>query len=335
MTDATSRHRWGIMGAGGISRRFAVGVGNVDGGELLAVGSSSPQRVETYADEVGAPRAYGSYDQLVADDDVTVVYVGNNHLDHVPAAHLAIEAGKAVLVEKPLAMTATEATELFEHAAARQVFVMEAMWTRFLPATKVLLAMLADGVIGRVRRAEISFGADVDPVNAPRIFDPARAGGSLLDRGIYPISIAHMLIGPADEVVEATAELGGGIDRYTRIVARHGGCEAVLTSACDRQLANTLVLEGDLGRIVVPDPLIRPKSFEIQRGGQTEVVERSFDVHGFEYEIEATHEALEAGWIEHPDWTHADTLATHSVMDEVRRRVGLVYPFEAGPPPAR
>ncbi len=334
MNSDRAPHRWGILGAGGISRRFAVGLGNVEGAELLAVGSTSPQRVEAYAQEVGAPRAYGSYGQLVADEDITVVYVGNNHVDHVPAAHLAVEAGRSVLVEKPLALSASEATDLFAHAAERGVFVMEAMWTRFLPATKVLRQVLRDGAIGKVRTAEISFGAEVDPVQAPRIFDPERGGGSLLDRGIYPIAIAHMLLGPCEEVVEATSELSGGIDRFTRIVARHGDCEATLTSACDRRLPNTIVLEGDRGRIVVPDPLIRPKSFEIHHGESIEVVARPFEVHGFEYEIEATHQAMEAGWLEHPDWAHGDTLATHAVMDEVRRRVGLVYPFEQDPPTA-
>jgi predicted dehydrogenase len=323
-------HRWAILGAGDISRQFASDLGNVEDGALVAVGSSSADHAATFAEEVGALRGHGSYEEAAA-DDVTVAYVGNNHNDHATAAGIAIDAGRHVLVEKPLAMSRAEAAALFERSRDRGVFAMEAMWTRFLPHIAAVRAALEDGAIGTVREARLTLGRD-QRGSYDRIFDPHRAGGALLDMGIYPVSIAQMLLGPPDDVLDATARIEGGIDLETTITARYGPATVVITTAADRRLQSTAELEGDRGRLVVPDALHHADRFELHRDGDVEVVPAPFEGHGFEYEIREVQRCIEAGLLESPSWTHKDTLATHGVLDEVRRRIGLVYPFESGPP---
>ncbi|TDT14908.1 putative dehydrogenase [Ilumatobacter fluminis] len=325
--------RWAILGAGGISERFAGCLARVDDAQLLAVGSRRPESVAQFATRVGAIKAYGSYDELVDDDDIDIVYVGNDHVDHVPTALLCVERGRHLLVEKPLGVRRDDAERLFTAARDAGTFVMEAMWTRFLPALQAARRVARSGQLGRLVSAEFSFGAVVDPHKSPRIFDPWRAGGALLDRGIYPISMAHMLLGPATQVVHASSRIRDGIDLETTATVRHGEVLVHYRAACDTSVPNTATLIGERARLTIPAVLIRPERFMIRTSDGTEQThEHPLDGHGFEHEIRAVHEALDNGWLEHPDWKHADTLDTHAVMDEIRRRTGLRFPFEPNEP---
>lgn len=325
-------YRWGIIGAGDISRKFATDLRNVAGAELVAVGSRSPDHVGTYADDVGAARGHGSYADLVDDPEVDCVYVGNNHLDHVRAARLAVEAGKPVLVEKPLGVSRGEVAELLRLALDRRVFVMEAMWTRFLPGTAALVSRVSDGAIGRVATAQLDLGIADRPPDS-RLYDPERAGGALLDVGVYPVSIARMVLGDLVDV-RATARMEGGVDRATDISASTAdGVRVRMRCAVDEALPNTATFVGDAGRIQVDAPLHHSHRFTIvSDDGGREVVETAFGGHGFEFEIAEVHECLDQGLVQSRRWTHRDTLATQAVLDEVRRQIGLVYPFEDGPP---
>ena len=199
MTPITSETiHWGILGPGSISHQFATGLQSVPAAKLLAVGSRFQEKADAFADKFGAPKRHGSYEALAADPDVHVIYIATPHPQHKDAALLCLEHGKAVLCEKPFTVNAKEAEEVIASARAKDLFVMEAMWSRFFPAMAHVRKLIADGAIGEARMLQADFGfrAGVNPES--RLFNLAYAGGGLLDVGVYPISLASMLFGAPD-----------------------------------------------------------------------------------------------------------------------------------------
>lgn len=317
---------WGILGAGRIAGRFASEARLVPGARLVAVGARSAERAAEFARQNGVERACGSYADLVADPEVDAVYVATLHPTHCEHTLLALDAGKAVLCEKPFAVNADQARQMIERARARRLFLMEAMWTRFNPITVQVQQWLADGLIGEPRLATIDFGfrAAWDP--ASRILNPTLAGGALLDVGVYVLAYASMIFGrPAQ--IRAAAHIGEtGVDEQTALVLKYdGGQLASLTCAVRTATPQTARIDGTAGAIEIPAfwhattaRLIRPDRPPLEATGD----------HGFRYEIAEVMACLQAGRSESPNMPLAETLAIAETMDEARRQIGLRYPFE-------
>lgn len=317
---------WGILGAGRIAARFASEARLTPGARLVAVGSRSAEKAAAFAAQNGVGRACGSYAELVADPDVDAVYVATLHPWHCEHTLLALEAGKAVLCEKPFAVNAAQARQMIERARARRLFLMEAMWTRFNPISTQVRQWLAEGRIGEPRLATIDFGfrAPWDPQS--RILNAALAGGALLDVGVYVLAYASMIFGrPAQ--VRAVAHIGDtGVDEQTAIALKYaGGQLASLTCAVHTPSPQAARIDGTEGAIEIPAfwhaetaRLLRPRQEPITATGD----------HGFRYEIAAVMACLAAGQTESPDMPLDETLAIAETMDEIRRQIGLKYPFE-------
>lgn len=317
---------WGILGAGRIAGRFAAEAKLVPGARLVAVGARSAERAAQFAQQNGVARAYGSYADLVADPEVDAVYVATLHPQHCEHTLLALDAGKAVLCEKPFAVNADQARQMIERARARRLFLMEAMWTRFNPITVQVRQWLADGLIGEPRLATIDFGfrAAWDP--ASRILNPTLAGGALLDVGVYVLAYASMIFGrPAQ--IRAAAHIGAtGVDEQTAMVLKYdGGQLASLTCTVRTSTPQAARIDGTAGAIEVPAfwhattaRLSRPDQPPLEATGD----------HGFRYEIAEVMACLAAGRTESPAMPLDETLAIAETMDEIRRQIGLRYPFE-------
>ena len=187
--------RWGILGTGRVAGRFAQALRELDDARLLAAGSRRLATAEAFARHHGVERAYGSYAQLAADPDLDIVYVASPHALHREHSLLCLEAGRAVLCEKPFALNATEAREVIASARSRGLFCMEAMWTRFLPAMRRLTELVDAGAIGELRMVTAQLGFPSEPDPSSRLFDPALGGGALLDLGVYPLALASQLLG--------------------------------------------------------------------------------------------------------------------------------------------
>jgi predicted dehydrogenase len=324
--------RWGILAPGWIAQTFAEGVRAHTRQEIRAVGSRSLERAQAFATEVGAGAAYGSYEELVADPDVDVVYVASPHSEHRDHALLAIEAGKAVLVEKAFARSAAQAREVFDAAERQGVFAMEAMWTRFLPHTDVVRQCLEQGLLGDVHTVMADHGQLLYPDGPQRLSDPALAGGALLDLGVYPVSFAHFALG-AFESVTATGVLTDlGVDSQESITVRTAthalgllGTTMLTKTPTVATVCGTrarLDIGGDFYTTGVPVRLFTPDG-ELHD-------EYAFPVQGHRLDFEAAEVArcVSAGLSESPLLPWSETIAVMETMDEVRRQVGVRYPGE-------
>lgn len=258
---------WGILGTGRIAAKFAPDLALAPACRAVAVGSRDAARARDFASRFAIPRAHGSYLELVQDPEVDVVYVASPHPWHREHCLLAIDHGKAVLCEKPFAMSAAEAGEVVSRARARGVFLMEGMWTRFFPAMTRLREFLRAGLIGEVRAIHAAFGFRAAQDPADRLLNKRLGGGALLDVGIYPLSLAAMVLG-TDLEVRALSHIGAtGVDEQTALLLRSPtGAVATLACAVRTELPGDAFILGTHGRIHVPAPFWRPRELRWEKG---------------------------------------------------------------------
>ncbi|NJN82561.1 MAG: Gfo/Idh/MocA family oxidoreductase [Caldilineaceae bacterium] len=322
--------RWGILGTGSIARKFATGLGALADAELVAVGSRTAESASRFADEFAIPARHASYAALAADPTVDAIYIATPHTLHKENMLLCLNAGKAVLCEKPFTINASEAQEAINLARARGLFLMEAMWTRYLPLMVELRHRLADGQIGEIRMISADFGYRAAFNPERRTFDPALGGGALLDVGVYPISLASMLLGAPSRIV-SLAELGEtGVDEQSAMILGYPGGElAVLHTAVRTQTPHDATIMGTAGSIRIHTPWWVPRSMTISVAGeQPELVEIPFEGNGYNYEAAELHTCLREGKHESAIMPLDETLQIMQTMDTIRGQWGMKYPME-------
>lgn len=323
----TSPIRWGILGTGGIAHKFTADLLRLPGHEVAAVGSRAPRTADAFAAEFGLPRAYGTYAELAADGEVDVVYVATPHSGHYDAARTCLEAGRAVLVEKPLTPAAADAEKLVAYARDRGLFLQEGMWTRFNPLIVKLRELVADGAIGTVTAvyADFCWAPPYDP--ASRFWSPELAGGALLDLGVYPLAFAWMLLG-APGTVQATATLAPtGVDANTGILLGYdSGAVALLHCGLTAQSPQTATVVGTGGRIELPALFYRPTSMTLRRAGaEPETFGLELDGNGFTYEAEEVARCLRTGLLESPHLPLDETIAILRTTDTITAQLGTAH----------
>jgi predicted dehydrogenase len=322
--------KWGILGPGKISltilRDFRLA-----GLEVLAVGSRSLDRAKEYAEANSVPRAYGSYQDLVSDPDLDIIYVSTTQNAHFDNAKLALEAGKHVLVEKPFTINALEAKKLQELAASKGLFLMEAMWTRFLPNHMDLFEKLHAGVIGDPLYVIADHNQDIPPTRAPRLYDPALGGGALLDLGVYPISFAHRVFGKPQKI-STTAELSDlGIDLAVGTIFEYQrNAMALCHSSIRVNGPLTAAIMGTVGRIELRRPFFEHSEFTVynQAGEATYSYNGKIEGRGMQFQGLEVERCIRAGLTESPIMRVSETVEIMEVMDEIRAQAGIVYPGE-------
>ena len=340
MTSETTV-RWGILATGKIAHAFARDLHETPGAELVAVGSRRIESAEAFAAEHGG-RAHGSYEELVADADVDVVYIATPHSFHLENARLAFEAGKHVLCEKPLTLSTGDAEEMVALARQHDRFLMEAMWTACHPTIAALRRRLSEGEFGTPRHFHAELGFVVTADASDRMYDPRLGASALLDMGIYPLTVAHLLFGAAESVKavgDTQAAPGGVFDRDVAMVGRYpGGVLATLTASITSWSSRAAAIATDRGRIDLDDfhhptrAVFTPKapvaSWTEEQGAIEPVeIEPEGELIGVGYgnEIAEVGRCLREGLRESPLVPHEQTLTLLRQMDEVRRQIGVTY----------
>lgn len=322
--------RWGIAATGKIAGQFAAGLAMVDDAEAVAVGSRAQTSADAFGDRWGIPRRHGSLDALAADPEVDVVYVASPQSVHHDDVVRFLRAGKHVLCEKPFALNAAEAEAMVGEARKRGLFLMEAIWSRFLPAYVALREVLASGRIGepQVVEADFGFALPYDPVH--RLFDLALGGGSLLDLGIYPIQLCSLVFGGAPDQVAAVGHLGpSGVDERVAAVLGYGdGRLGVVQSAITVGLSCRARISGTEGWIDLPPFMHCPQHLTVTVGGVAERVDTSYEGEGLRFQVPEVHRCIREGLVESPVLPHAETVGIARALDAIRAQVGLRYPTE-------
>jgi predicted dehydrogenase len=320
---------WGFIGAGAIANRFMAGLMQVPDAYLAAVSSRTYEKARTFAGKYNA-KVYKSTEELIADEDVDIVYVATPHTVHRENTLMAIEMGKPVLCEKPMAPNAKMVTEMVQAARKKRVYLMEAMWTRFFPAMKKVREWLDEGRIGKVQFVTADFGYYEEEDPSKIIFDPNTAGGSLLDVGIYPIAFAFMVFGKKPNRITGLADMAStGVDAAMGCtLGFEGGGLALLYSAMNAETPQVAEIIGQKGRIVIPQ-FWSPREAHLYIGGELiESFKGDHEGEGYQFEIAAVQEDIRNGRLENELMPLDESIAIAEVMDELRSQWGLVYPFE-------
>ncbi|MGI6017955.1 MAG: Gfo/Idh/MocA family protein [Marvinbryantia sp.] len=321
--------KMGILGAGNIAKTMARTIREMPEVTSWAVASRNLEKAQAFADEFGFVNAYGSYEELVSDPEIDLIYVATPHSHHFAHAKLCVEHGKAVLVEKAFTQNALQAKELLTLAKKKKVFVTEAIWTRYMPSRKIMDDLIAEGVIGTPYSLYATLSYPI--ADKERIAQPELAGGALLDIGIYALNFASMIFG--DDVKEQRVEAilsDKGVDLAENITLIYNDNKmAVLHSDVRVSDNREGAVYGDKGCLIVQNinncERITVFNNEHKIVRELEVPKQ---ITGYEYEVLACMEALEKGLLECPQMPHAQTIHMMEVMDELRRKMGVVYPGE-------
>jgi predicted dehydrogenase len=300
---------------------------HVPGASVVAVASRSAERAKAFADRFGIARAYGSYAEIVADDEVDVLYLTTPHPQHYEIALAGIEAGKALLVEKTFTATVAGAGEVIAAARDRGVFVMEAMWTRFQPAIVTARRLVDEGAIGEIRQVQADLGVDraYDPTH--RLFDPAQGGGAMLDLGVYPVSFAHYFLGEPATVDVVGSLAPTGVDYEAGVLLGYpDGRSASILMSLRNPTPGAARMFGTGGWIEVPPRFHHPKHIVLHRaGGDPETIERPPLGRGYSHELLEVTQGVQAGWTESAVMPLDDTLAVQRTLNYACERLGVFH----------
>lgn len=322
--------RWGILACGKIAKKFAADLKLVEDGELIAVASRDVERAKQFAADFPAKYVFSSYEELVNCEEVDAIYVASPHSHHHEHTLLCLNHGKAVLCEKAFAINQHQAKEMIDLARTKKVFLMEALWTRFLPHYLKVRDMIAEGKLGELKGVLANFGFKPPEPVSPRLFEPALGGGSLLDIGIYPVFLAQSILGVPDSITAKMDPAHTGVDEQCSMVFHYkNGMTANLFSTLASNLETDADIFGTKGRIRLTNRFYEPSATiqyypDIITSRTIIPIEKEAG-WGYQHEIRHVNECLQKGLTESPVWSLDDTFNLMQTLDRIRKEMGLIY----------
>jgi predicted dehydrogenase len=321
--------RWGIIGPGKIAHSFVRDLKLVGDAELTAVASRSLEKASAFGREYNVANCFGSYEELFRSDTADVLYIATPHTSHAQLSIAAMNHGKHVLCEKPMGVSINEVRAMTDAARKNKVFLMEALWSRFNPSIRKVKQLVDEGAIGTVKflRADFGFYA-LDRELSGRLLNPALAGGSLLDIGIYPAFLAYLFLGSPDRILSSSKFLENGVETQTAMILDYTGSQAQLYSGLTCHTGMEAEIGGSTGTIYLHPRWHETQGYSIRKDGQTTSYELPTLGKGYSHEIEEVHRCLRAGKTESDLWSLQNSTDLINLLDEVRRQNTIVFPFE-------
>ncbi len=320
-------YRWGILGAGRIAEKFATALNYTDGAELYAIASRDTAKGQAFAGRYGAAKQYSRYEDLVTDPAVDIIYIATPHVFHCEQTLLCLRHQKAVLCEKPLALNEREVTKMVGEARRQEVFLMEGMWSRFMPSINKARELIDAGAIGAVQYLHADFGFKAPYDVQGRLYNRRLGGGSLLDVGIYPVFLSSFLLGEPATIHTIAGKSATGVDEYCNVVFQYpGGQTAHIFSAINVQTGLQAEIAGTEGRLLLQRPWYKSEQLVLERSnGETSSFSFPLECNGFEYEIHEVMECLDKGFSECPALPLDMSLEMSRTMDIIGQQAGVGY----------
>ncbi len=325
------KFKWGIIGTGKIANSFAKDLNNLDDHFVAAVGSRTIATAQNFASKFPGCIGYGSYTDLLSNASLHGIYIATPNNFHLEHTLLALEAGKPVLCEKPIAINTTEVQLMVDVANQNQLTLVEAMWTRFLPHIYKVRQIIDSGVLGNIQTLQADHGQNLSNLKNPRIWEPSLGGGALLDLGIYVVSFSHLILGSPRKITAKSNFTDKGVDIQTSAIFEYNNdSQAILTTTLNNATPCKAIVSGKKGYLEIDGFFYKPTSMRVVlNDGSRNEYSNNYKGHGLREQAIEFARCVRSGLIQSPIMPHTESIAVMKSMDEIRKQVGLYYPNES------
>ena len=320
--------KWGIIGCGHIASKFAEDLDVVEGNELYAVASRSIEKAKTFAQKYKAKQAYGDYDAICQDEAVDIIYLATPHNSHLEYGLKVLNFGKHLLCEKPMAINGQQVSKLLNTAQKNGVFLMEALWSRFNPSIQSVLGKINNGDIGAVKYINADFYFKKNFEVSHRLFNPALAGGALLDIGVYPLFLSYLILGMPKEITSKSRLHTNGIDLQTSVILEYENAQSILSFGLESKSDMLGCINGEKGAFQLHDRWHETQGYTHLLDGKRKDYELPTLGYGYSHEIMECQKCISEGRLQSQLWSHQDSLNLITMCDTIRKQNGISYPFE-------